>query len=156
LARAIEEFAGAALVAEVNMYPVVFVIMVLNFTPHKHDAHWVPLGGVYSTLKECRENLGNPPGYPGNIVHGEYADDPRSAIPQRCVAYMPGKVLAIAKPPPPGPPFWYLEESENTHALGTFGAKEDCEEMLGKMVKAKAEAGHTTTAYRCLIGHSAQ
>ena len=49
-----------------------------------------------------------------------------------------------------------LEESGSTDALGTFGAKEDCEEMLGKMVKAKAEAGDTTTAYRCLIGHSAQ
>jgi hypothetical protein len=42
------------------MFRVVYIIMVLSFTPHKPDAHWVPAGGVYLTIKECRENLGPP------------------------------------------------------------------------------------------------
>jgi hypothetical protein len=96
------------------MFPVVYVILVLSFTPHKPDAHWVPMpaSGVYLTIKECRENLGPPPGYPGNIVHGEYMDDSRSS--QRCVAYVPGKVAAIAQTPPPPPPIWVLMETGNT------------------------------------------
>jgi hypothetical protein len=132
------------------MLPVVYVIMVLSFTPHKPDAHWVPASGVYLTIKECRENLGPPPGYPGNMVHGEYAEDSRSSVRQRCVAYVPGKVVAVAQTPPPPPPTWVLMETGNTHPLGTFPNKEECEEMRSAMIKSKAEAGDSTVVYRCI------
>jgi hypothetical protein len=105
--------------------------------------------GVYLTIKECRENLGPPPGYPGNIVHGEYMDDSRSSIRQRCVAYVPVKVVAIAQTPPPPPPIWVLMETGNTHPLGTFSNKEECEETRSAMIKSKAEAGETVV-YRCI------
>jgi hypothetical protein len=94
------------------------------------------------------------------MVHGEYAEDARSSIRQRCVAYVPGKVVAIAQIPcpypgaqhcpPPPPPEWALVETGNTHPLKTFPNKEECEEMRGAMIKARAEAGDSTAVYRCI------